>query len=245
MNILVTGGSKGVGRAIALKFAVPGNTIFLNYHSDDESAERTAGEVAARNARAVTVKVDVGTPQGCRQLIDTVRETTDRLDVVVHGAVKSITGPTLSLDPAEFRAATELNASALLYLTQAALPLLKRGSSIVFLTSKGSVAAVPDYAALGAPKAMAEALVRYLAVELAPKGIRINSVSAGPMDTEAFRSMFATGAEERLAAATAANPSGRAVEVADVANLVEFLASDGAEMIQGQRIHVDGGLYLR
>lgn len=245
MNILITGGSKGVGRAIALKFAVPGNTIFINYHSDEQSAERTADEVTARNARAVTVKVDVGTPQGCRQLIDTVRETADRLDVVVHGAVRSITGPTLALDPAEFAAATELNASALLYLTQAALPLLKRGSSIVFLTSKGSVAAVPDYAALGAPKAMAEALVRYLAVELAPKGVRINSVSAGPMDTEAFRSMFASGARERLAAAAAANPSGRAVEVDDVADLVEFLASDGAEMIQGQRIHVDGGLYLR
>ena len=245
MNILITGGSKGIGRAIALRFAVPGNTIFINYRSDTQSAQHVVDEVTAHNARAVPVKVDIGTPQGCQQVIDLVAETTDRLDLVVHGAVKSITGPTLSMDPAQFAAATELNASALLYLTQAALPLLTRGSSIVFLTSKGSVAAVPDYAALGAPKAMAEALVRYLAVELAPKGIRINSVSAGPMDTEAFRSMFATGADKRLAAAAAANPSGRGVEVGDVANLVEFLASERASMIQGQRLHIDGGLYLR
>ena len=245
MNVLITGGSKGIGRAIALRFAVPGNTIFVNYHSDEASAQKTVEEVTARYGRAVTIRVDVGTPEGCKELIERVSETTDRLDLVVHGAVKSLTGPTLELDPAEFAAAMELNGSALLYLTQAAMPLLRRGSSIVFLTSKGSVAAVPDYAALGAPKAMAEALIRYLAVELAPKGIRINAVSSGPVDTEAFRSMFATGAEERLAAAAAANPSGRGVEVDDVANLVEFLASDAASMIQGQRLHVDGGLYLR
>lgn len=243
MNILITGGSKGIGRAIALRFAVPGNTIFINYHSDTESAQQTADDVTARNARSVLVQVDVGTPQGCRQVIDIVGETTDRLDLVVHSAVKLTSGPTLTLDPADFAAATELN--ALLYLTQAALPLLTRGSSIVFLTSKGSVAAVPGYAALGAPKAMAEALVRYLAVELAPKGIRINAVSAGPVDTPAFRSMLAAGAEERLAAAAAANPSGRGIEADDVASVVEFLASEGASMIQGQRLHVDGGLNLR
>lgn len=192
MNVLITGGSKGIGRAIALRFAVPGNTIFVNYHSDEASAQKTVEEVTARYGRAVAIRVDVGTPEGCRELIERVSETTDRLDLVVHGAVKSLTGPTLELDPAEFAAAMELNGSALLYLTQAAMPLLGRGSS-----------------------------------------------------TEAFRSMFATGAEERLAAAAAANPSGRGVEVDDVANLVEFLASDAASMIQGQRLHVDGGLYLR
>jgi enoyl-[acyl-carrier protein] reductase III len=245
VNALITGGSKGIGRALALRLAPAGGTVFVNYHSDDASADATVRDVAERGGKAIAVKVDVSTPAGCRQLLEEVRATVDTLDLLVHGAVTSVTGPTLELDPTDFARAVELNGSALLYVTQAALPLLKRGSTVLFLSSKGSIAAVPNYAALGAPKAMAEALVRYLAVELAPQGVRVNTVSAGPLDTDAFRSMFPTGADERLAAAAAANPSGRGLEIDDVLGLIEFLASDAAAMIQGQRLHVDGGLYLR
>lgn len=245
MRALITGGTKGIGRALALRLAQDGSTVLLDYASDDASAEATAREVRERGGTAVLLKADVGTPDGCRRLLDEVGQHTDGLDLLVHAAVSSVTGPTLELDPAQFLRAVELNGSALLYLVQAALPLLGRGSSVVFLSSKGSVAAVPDYAALGAPKAMAEALVRYLAVELAPRGVRVNTVSAGPLDTEAFRRMFPDNADDRLAAAAAANPSGRGLELDDVVGLIMFLASDAAAMVQGQRLHVDGGLYLR
>lgn len=245
MNVLITGGSKGIGGALALRLAGPGSTVFVNYHSDDASAEATVRGVVERGGEAVPLKVDVGSAEGCRQLLDEVSGRVDRLDLLVHGAVSSVTGPTLELDPADFARAVELNGSALLYLTQAALPLLKPGSAVVFLSSKGSVAAVPNYAALGAPKAMAEALVRYLAVELAPRGVRVNTVSSGPLDTDAFRGMFPGSADERLAAAAAANPSGRGLEIDDVLGLIEFLTTDAAAMVQGQRLHVDGGLYLR
>lgn len=245
MRALITGGTKGIGRALAVHLGQDGGTVLLNYASDDAAAEATAEEVERRGGTAVLLKVDVGTPEGCRRLLEEAGRHTDGLDLLVHGAVSSVTGPTLELDPAQFLRAVELNGSALLYLVQAALPLLGRGSSVLFLSSKGSVAAVPDYAALGAPKAMAEALVRYLAVELAPRGVRVNTVSAGPLDTEAFRGMFPDSADQRLAAAAAANPSGRGLELDDVVGLVAFLASDAAAMIQGQRLQVDGGLYLR
>jgi len=245
MNTLITGGSKGIGGALALRLAGPGSTVFVNYHSDDASAQATVRGIAERGGEAVPLKIDVGSAEGCRRLLDEVKSRVDQLDLLVHGAVTSVTGPTLELDPADYARAVELNGSALLYLTQAALPLLKPGSAVVFLSSKGSVAAVPNYAALGAPKAMAEALVRYLAVELAARGVRVNTVSSGPLDTDAFRGMFPQGADERLAAAAAANPSGRGLEIDDVLGLIEFLTTDAAAMIQGQRLHVDGGLYLR
>lgn len=245
MRALLTGGTKGIGRALALRLAQDGGTVLLNYASDDAAAQATAQDVEQRGGTAVLLKVDVGTPDGCRRLLEEAGRHTDGLDLLVHGAVSSVTGPTLELDPAQFLQAVELNGSALLYLVQAALPLLGQGSSVVFLSSKGSVAAVPDYAALGAPKAMAEALVRYLAVELAPRGVGVNTVSSGPLDTDAFRGMFPQDADERLAAAAAANPSGRGLEIDDVLGLIEFLTTDAAAMIQGQRLHVDGGLYLR
>lgn len=245
MTAFLTGGTKGIGRGIALRRAARGEDVFLNYHSDVAAAEATAAAVRDRGGTPHLVQVDVGTAEGCREAVAQVAERTDRIDLLVHGAVASVTGPALTLDPAAFARAVELNGSALLYLVQAALPLLAPGSSVVLLSSKGSVAAVPDYAALGAPKALGEALVRYLAVELAPRGVRVNTVSAGPVDTDAFRAMFPTGADERLKAAAAANPSGRGLEIDDIVDLVDFVASDRAGMVQGQRLHVDGGLYLR
>jgi NAD(P)-dependent dehydrogenase (short-subunit alcohol dehydrogenase family) len=245
VNVVITGGSKGIGRAVALRLAAEGRTIVINYHSDTAAADDTVAEVTKRGGRALAVREDVGSPAGCQRLMEYVAQHVDAVDLLVHGAATAVSGAALELDPRRFAEAVEVNGSSLLYLTQAALPLLRRGSSIVFLTSRGSQAAVPNYVALGAPKALAEALVRYLAVELAPRGIRINAVSAGALDTEAFRRMFPQEAEQRLAAAAKANPSGRGLTFDDVTGVIEFLASPDASMIQGQRIHIDGGLSLR
>ncbi|MBS1842785.1 MAG: SDR family oxidoreductase [Actinobacteria bacterium] len=245
MSLLVTGGTKGIGLAIATRLATPGRKAFLNFHSDAAAAERAAEELAAAGSEPVLVREDVSTPGGCRRLLDTVAEQTDRLDQLVHCAVDPLSGPSLDLDPDRFAAAVSTNGSALLYLTQAASPLLTRGSTVFYLTSRGSRAALPHYAAVGAPKALGESLVRYLALELAPRGVRVNAVLAGPLPTDAFRAVFAEGADDRLRELNAANPSGRGLELKDVAETVAFLASPEAAMIQGQVITVDGGNSLR
>lgn len=245
MAVLVTGGTKGIGLAAAARLAIPGDKAFLNFHSDREAAERAGERLAELGAEPVLLQEDVGTPRGCRRLLDAVAEQTDRLDQLVHCAVDPLSGATLELDPDRFAAAVSTNGSALLYLAQAASPLLVRGSTIFFLTSRGGSSALPRYAAVGAAKALGESLVRYLALELAPRGVRINAVLAGPLATDAFRAVFAEGAEQRLSELNAANPSGRGLELEDVADAIAFLASPEAEMIQGQVITVDGGNSLR
>jgi enoyl-[acyl-carrier protein] reductase III len=242
--ILITGGSKGIGRAIALRFAKPGNAVFVNYHADDAAAESTAEEVRARGAEPHLIKGDVSTPEGARRVVGQVAERTERLDQLVHAAVDPYAAPALEADPDRFTQAAHLNGLALLYLAQAALPYLREGSTVFFLSSRGSHTVVPNYVGIGPAKALAESLVRYLAVELAPRGIRANVVSASALPTDALRALV-PDLDARMDAMAAANPSARNVDFDDVTAAVEFLASHEARMIQGQVLMVDGGLTLR
>ena len=244
MAVLITGGTKGVGLAIARRFAAERAEVFLAYRQDAASAKAAVSEIEERGGRAVAIQADVGTPQGARRLMDEVAARTDRLDLMVHGAVKVLVGPLLDLDANELAAAITLNGTSLVFLTQAALPLLKRGGSIVFLSSRGSRQNVPSYAAIGAGKALAESLARYLVPELAPRGIRINCVAPGTLNTEAVRNLFGADTDAFLASEAAGNPSGRNVTHDDYVGLVAFLASPEAAMIQGQVIFVNGGQYV-
>lgn len=243
MAILITGGSKGVGRAIGTRFAAEGDDVFINYHSDDEAAQAAADDIESAGGQAFLVKGDASTPDGAQSVVDKVAEEVDRLDQVVHCAVDPLSSPIMDVDPERFTEAVTLNGIGLLYIAQAAFPLLGQGSTIFFMSSRGSDAVVPAYAALGTSKAFGECLIRYLAKELAPHGIRANTVAAGPLDTEAIHSVL-DNAEERLAAAAEANPSGRGLEFDDVTEAVHWLASPEAKMVQGQSLFVDGGLYL-
>ena len=198
----------------------------------------------ALGARPHAIQADVGTPAGTAALLARVAKITDRLELIVHCAVRVLVGPILDTDPVAFTEAITLNGTSLVYLVQAARPLLKRGSSIVFLSSRGSRQIVPGYGAIGAGKALAEALVRYLVPELAPLGVRINCIAPGTLDTEAVRNLFGTGTDAFLASEAAGNPSGRNVDHDDYTGLVEFLAGPGAQMIQGQVIFINGGQYV-
>jgi NAD(P)-dependent dehydrogenase (short-subunit alcohol dehydrogenase family) len=242
--ILVTGGTKGIGLAIARRFATPGVDVFLNYRADEKTAQRARGEIEARGARCHVIQGDVGTPAGAAALHDQVKASTDRLDQLVHCAVKVLPGPLLGLDPVAFTEAINLNGTAMMYLVQAARPLLRRGSTVFFLSSRGGRVPVPNYAAVGAGKSLAESLVRYLALELAPLGVRINCVAPGAVDTEALRQVYGDKTDEILRQSAAANPSGRNVTDDDYCSLIEYLASPGAAMIQGQVVFVTGGSYL-
>ena len=244
MAILVTGGSKGIGRAIALQFATAGNDVFVNYAHDTTAALETVEAIEAKGARAHLIQEDVGTAEGCGRLLEQVSEKTDHLDQLVHCALYPVSSTVLQITPADFERATQLNGAAILYLTQAALPLLGKGSTVFFISSRGSKVSVPGYIGVGAPKAMAEAIIRYLAVDLAPMGVRANTVSAGPLLTDAFRAAVPQ-ADERFAMLAERNPSGRNLEFDDVTAAVEFLASPAASMINGQELFIDGGLFTK
>ena len=244
MAILVTGGTKGIGFAIARRFAKPDVDVFLNYRADAAAAERARAEIDAMGARCHLVPGDVGTPAGAKAVVDAVAARTERLDQLVHCAVKVIPQPLLEIDPAALTEAINLNGTALVYLVQAARPLFQRGGTVFFLSSRGSRTPLPSYAAVGAAKSLAESLVRYLALELAPLGVRANCVAPSAVDTEALRQVYGERTDEIMRQSAASNPSGRNVTDDDYCSLVEYLASPSAAMIQGQVVFVTGGSYL-
>ncbi|WP_164155410.1 SDR family oxidoreductase [Sandarakinorhabdus rubra] len=244
MAILVTGGTKGIGLAIARRFAKPGTHVFLNYRADQAAAERARGEIEAAGAHCHLIQADVGTPAGAQAVLDAVAARTDRLDQLVHCAVKVVAEPLLTTDPQLLTEAINLNGTAIVYLVQAALPLFRPGSTVFFLSSRGSRTVIPSYAAVGAGKSLAESLVRYLAAELAPLGVRANCVAPSAVDTEALRQVYGDRTDEIMRQSAASNPSGRNVVDDDYCSLIEYLASPSAAMIQGQVIFVTGGSYL-
>ena len=244
MSILVTGGTKGIGLAIAKRFAKPDTDVFLNFRADQASADSAKAEIEALGARCHVIQGDVSTPHGAQAVVAEVAAQTDRLDQLVHCAVKVLPEPLLTVDPVTFTEAINLNGTALVYLVQPAVKLFRRGSTVFFLSSRGSRTVIPNYAAVGAGKSLAESLIRYLARELAPLGVRANCVAPSAVDTEALRQVYGENTDEILAAAAAASPSGRNVTHDDYCSLIEYLASPSAAMIQGQVVFVTGGEYL-
>jgi len=244
MAILVTGGSSGVGRAIAERFAAPGVEVFVNYHADDEAAAAASAAIAARGGVPHLLKADVGAPEDVRALVAAVRERVDRLDQIVHAAALAVPGELGGIEAELLDAAVRTNGTSLAHLVREALPLLGEGSSVFFVTSAGSTRALPGYGALGAPKALAEHLARYLARELAPCGARINCVSPGPLDTTARRRMFPDTWAERLEQQRQATPAGRTLGLEEVAEAVWALSGPAFAMMQGQVLTLDGGLTL-
>lgn len=237
---LITGGTRGIGRAIALKFAAQGVELALNYFRNRRAAEATADAVEALGApRPLLLKANVGDPEKVKGLVAELQEHWDRVDMLISNAASGVLKPVTELTRRHLEWSLEINAYALLQLSQELLPLMPAGGRILALSSLGSLRAIPNYAAVGASKAALESLVRHMAAELAPQGIRVNTLSAGVVDTEALTHF--PNRESLLAESARRTPAGRLTTPEDVADVALLLCSPLAAMIQGQTVTVDGG----
>ncbi|HEU0305248.1 MAG TPA: SDR family oxidoreductase [Gaiellaceae bacterium] len=237
-SVLVTGGSRGIGKAIALRFAELGAArVAIGYLRNDRAAEETAAELEGLGAQAVLVRGNVSSSK----VVDQVARL-GALDVLVHNAATGVARPALQTEDKHFDWTMSANARALIALARAAVPAMPEGSSIVALSSLGAQRVLENYVLVGASKAALEAIVRHLAVELAPRGIRVNAVSAGVVETDALDAF--PNREQMLSWSLERTPAGRLVEPRDVAGAVAFLCSQEADMIRGQTIIVDGGYSL-
>ena len=236
-SVLVTGGARGIGKAIALRFASLGaRRVAVGYMRGDRAAEETAAELTELGAEAVLVRGNVASSRIAEEVAGL-----GSLDVLVHAAATGVIRPAVETEDKHWDWTLSANARALLSLTRTAAPSMPAGSSIVGISSLGSTRVMDDYALVGVSKAALEALVRYLAVELAPRGIRVNAVSAGVVETGALEHF---PQKEAMLEMGARNPVGRLVAPEDVAAVVTFLCSPEAEMIRGQTLVIDGGWSL-
>jgi enoyl-[acyl-carrier protein] reductase III len=236
--VLVTGGTRGIGLAIARRFASLGSArVALGYLRNDRAAEVAADELRALGTEPVLVRGNVAS----ERVLEEVRGL-GPLDVVVHNAATGVIRPALETEDKHWDWTLNANARALLSLARVTAPTMPPGSSIVGISSLGSMRVMENYVLVGVSKAALEATVRYLAVELAPRGIRVNAVSGGVVETGALEHF--PNREEMLRAGRTRTPAGRLVKPEDVAAAVTFLSSPDAEMIRGQTLVVDGGFSL-
>jgi enoyl-[acyl-carrier protein] reductase III len=242
---LVTGSGRGIGRAIALRLAEEGAEIVVNFFRNRKPAEGTVAAIQAVGRTPLLVKANIGNLESLASLFHQVEARFGRLDILICNAASGYNRPVLEQRPKGWDWTMNINARSLLFAAQHAARLMgERGGHIVSVSSPGSTRVIPDYVAVGASKAALEAVTRYLAVELAPRGIVVNAVSPGIVATEALRHFDLSRDASILAKAIRVTPAGRIVTAEDVAAVVAFLCSDEAAMIRGQTIVVDGGLTL-
>ena len=236
-SVLVTGGTRGIGKAIAHRLVADGATkAVLGYMRNDEAAEAAAEELRATGAEVVLVRGNVADEKTVAELA-----SHGPYRVIVSNAATGVVRPALETEDKHWDWTLAANARSLLALARVCAPSMEQGASIVAISSLGSRRVLPNYVLIGVSKAALETVVAYLGVELAPRGIRVNCVSAGVVDTEAL-DWFPN--KEQMLASVKRTPMGRLVEPADVAATVSFLCSPDAAMICGQTLVVDGGYSL-
>jgi enoyl-[acyl-carrier protein] reductase III len=239
---LVTGAARGIGRAIALKLAAAGCDVIANYYNSHEEAAQLCTEIRGLGRRACAIKASVALPDSMDELFEEVQKQFQRLDIVVSNAASGVLKPALEMSLKHWRWCVETNAFALNLLAQRAVPMMSAGGRIIALSSLGAARAMPGYGFIGASKAALESLVRTLAQELGPRGIRVNTVSAGVVDTDALS--FFPNREELLSNFAQRTPLGPTLTPEDVAGAVYLLCLPEARMITGHTLVVDGGFCI-
>ena len=240
---LVTGGSRGIGRATALKLASLGCDLIINYVRRFDAAEEVVEEISKKGGKAIAIKADIGEHEEIKVMFQEIKDKFGKLDILVNNAAFGALGPAMRIGRLTWNMTMNLNTGGLLLCTQQAVKLMENGGRIVNLSSLGSKACIPNYMPIGTAKAAVESMTRYLACELIEKGIYVNAVSAGFVDTEALNAF--KGIDEMKEESVRRTPAGRIGTAEDVANIIGFLCQEDSNWIIGQTIIADGGISLK
>jgi enoyl-[acyl-carrier protein] reductase III len=241
---VITGGSRGIGKAIATELANLGAHLVVNYVRNEDSARQTVEELSQNGVKVLSFQGNIGEPNTISELIDFTTKELGGIDILVHNAALGAFKPVHKLKLNQWELSLDVNAQAFFLLTQKVLPHMesKKEGCIIAISSLGAHRFIPNYGAIGISKAALETLVKYLAVELAPKGIRVNCVSGGLVETDAVKSF--PDYDRMKEEVVKRTPAGRIGKPEDLARIVAFLASPEADWIYGQTIIADGGLSL-
>jgi len=241
---LVTGSSRGIGRAIALKLGALGADVAVNYVTRETDANSAVAALTSQGRRSFAARANVSKPDELASLFDRVASEWGALDIYINNAIDVASfGPVMRLRAEPWRHTIDSHVTTFLLASQRAAKLMKdRKGVIIALSSLGSQNYVPGYAPIGVGKAAIEALTRYLAMELGHSGIRVNTVSGGPIETDSLRA-FSTY-QQMKDASEKLSPGRRIGQPDDIADVVGFLCTDEARWIMGQTLIVDGGFSL-
>jgi NAD(P)-dependent dehydrogenase (short-subunit alcohol dehydrogenase family) len=238
-RILVTGGTRGIGQAISIRFARAGASIIANYVRDDASAEKLESLAAGEGIPIELCRGDLTSSKGLDSIEKFVESRGRELSGVVHCAATGVHRTFAELTTRHFDWVFSLNVRAFFELIKVLTPRFSGVASVVVVSSLGAVRAVPYYSLVGASKAALESLTRHLAVELAQKGIRLNILAPGTVVTDSWKVM--PNSEERLGKAARISPVGRLTTLEEIAWAAQFLCSDASSGLVGHTLVVDGG----
>ena len=239
-TILITGGTRGIGQAISLRFARAGATVIANYLRDEKAAEHLKAIAMEEGLTLALCRADLTNQRGLEQVERSLQEQGSSLSGLVHCAATGVHHPIEELTERQFDWTFNLNVRAFFKLIKLLMPRFSKGSSIVAVSSWGALRALPCYSLVGSSKGALEALARHLAAELAPRGIRVNILTAGAVLTDAWKAV--PNSEARIAESIRRTPAGRLATVEEVAYGAQFLCSDAAAAIIGHTLVLDNGM---
>lgn len=236
---IITGSSKGIGKAIATKLAKDGAAVVINYSHSADKANQTVEEIKQQGGNAIAIQADVGKVAEIESLFEQTVDKLGQVDILVNCAGIIINKPLVEITEADFDKIVAVNIKGTYFACQQAVKRMNEGGRIINISSTTTAMMLPTYSAYVATKGAVEQVTRVLAKEVGSRGITVNAVSPGPTDTPLFRE---GKTEEQIKKFGDMAALGRIGETEDIADVVAFLASDNSRWITGQNIRANGGL---